>query len=124
MIDKSILGKIKKGDKITIVKMNWFGFPCALQLTVQKVYFKDYAQHRDCLWLQGKQYRKRTLKAWRVEPNEKYRIYRGWINLKELPKKTIKGINGVTIEISEIETCNYEQLKDRCPENGIIQGNF
>ena len=93
------LEQFKQDDKITVVKMSEFGFPLVLNLKIDKLYLKDYAQYKDCLYIQGKLSRKRKSRVYMIRPTDEVVIYNGVIDVDYFNTfKTVTKEDNVTTE--------------------------
>lgn len=91
------LNLIAEDEKITLVKVSEFGFTQNIQMKFKKMFFKDYAQYKDCILIQGRLPRKRKDSAFLIRPNQEFVIYKGFIEIDDMVKTT-KQDNGVVIK--------------------------
>lgn len=116
------IDQLEAGDKITLVKQSDFGFPIAIKLKVDKAFYKDYAQYRDCVQIQGKPPRKRKLRAYLVRPNEDFRIYEGFVDVLDT-SEVISEDSEVTVRC--LGTCFDENsLKKASPNGKVLYGTY
>lgn len=82
------------GKFITLVKISDFGYPYTVEFKVESAELRDYAQHKNCIYLVGKAKRKRTSKAYLIRPNDVFVLFKGSY---ELPEKEVTTENGLSI---------------------------
>ena len=93
------LEEIKNQEKITVVKFSEFGFPLVLNLKLEEIKLKNWAQYDNCLSIQGRLPRKRKSNVFLIRPYEDFVIYAGTITKDEFNdfKKVISKTNEVTV---------------------------
>lgn len=112
------LSNIQPQDKITVIKQSDFGYPIAIQLKVDKVFFYDYAQYRNCIAIQGKPPRKRKLRRYLLKPNEEFIIYKGFVEVKDTTKVISKNDK---VTVSTLGMCfDKNTLINSLPDAEII----
>lgn len=75
-------GKLKEGNKYTLVYLNDFGFPIAQKITFHSIKCCTYAQYSDCVKMTFTPYKKRN-KWEKIFYNCSLMIFEGWQNIKE-----------------------------------------
>ncbi|MEK4006364.1 hypothetical protein [Paenibacillus sp. FSL H3-0333] len=94
-----VASTIQPGQKVTIVKFSEFGFPYAVNTTIDSLVVKPYAQHKDSLYVTHKPKGKRKL--WRdvFHPFQDFIVYDGWLNIDidSLTKKVVSSNSTMTI---------------------------
>lgn len=101
-------GTIDENDLITLVKFNEFGYPNTVHLKMQITYFDKYAQHEDCLYLQGIEKGKRKAVTYVLKPHDLFVIYKGFVNIKDF--RTYETWNNH--KVTCFGTCfDYEKFK-------------
>ncbi len=112
---KEKLSTIQEGDKITLVKLSEFGYPITIKLKFELAYFGDYAQYKNCLYIQGKQPRKRKSTAYRIKPYDKFALYLDHIDIADFTKSSTDEDGTTTTAYG---TCfDYERFKTLNEDN-------
>ena len=89
------LTEVNNQEKITIIKQSDFGYPITIQLKLDEVILKKYAQYDNCLYIVGTPKRKRKKMGYLIKPYEDFKIFKGWVELNQTAK--VQNENGVTI---------------------------
>lgn len=82
--------EISNLEKITLVKISDFGYPIVLNLKLQEIKLKDYAQYKNCLYVIGKLPRKQKARGYLIKPNDEFVIYKGTISEAEFNDFRVK----------------------------------
>lgn len=116
------LSSIKKDDKITIIKQGEFGYPISIQLKVDSLFYKDYAQYRDCIIIQGKPPRKRKLRAYMIKPHDEFRIYKGLVDIIDTSKVISKSDE---VTVTQMGLCfSQDTLEQASPKGTLIASSY
>ena len=108
----------EKGEKITIIKQNDFGYPCAYVFKLDNIFLRDYAQYNNCIQVQGKKPRARKMTAILLKPYDEFAIYRGVVEVKDT-SKTIS--DDVVTRVTSLGMCfDNDTLKNSFPEGSVI----
>ena len=75
-------GKLKEGNKYTLVYINDFGFPTVQKITFHSIKCCTYAQYSDCVRMTFTPYRKRN-KWEKIFYNCSLMIFEGWQDIRE-----------------------------------------
>ncbi|MGE7840736.1 hypothetical protein ACQKNX_08085 [Lysinibacillus sp. NPDC093712] len=87
----------RKGQKVTILKFNDFGFPIVIHTTITSAENKPYAQYSESLNIIHKPKRKRTNYRNIIIGSEQISIYDGWIDIDNKASHTISTDKDVTV---------------------------
>ena len=93
------LEQFKQGDKITLVIESEFGYPIAMNIKLDKMFLKDWAQYNDCLQVQGVLKGKRKLLAWLIRPYQNFAIFEGFLSNEDFVdfRKVVSDDSNVTV---------------------------
>lgn len=108
------LEQLTPGRKVTIVKLNDFGFPVAFQTVISSVTIEPYAQYNESLKIVHRPKRKRSLYSNRLLPSESVLIYDGWltIDVDKLTNKIVKDTDTITVKQSRYSSFDKRYLRD------------
>ena len=111
------LPTLEKGTKVTLVKMSDFGYPVAIQLKFDNIFLTDWAQYNNCIQIQGKRPRKRTLDAYLIRPYQNFVLFEGWVEINDTSElisednnTTVRSLGTCFDENNLIEACNIEAV--------------
>lgn len=93
------LEQFKAGDKITLVKESEFGYPIVMNIKLDKIFLKDWAQYNNCVQVQGILKGKRKLLAWLIRPYQTFAIFEGYLSDEDFKdfRKVVSDDSKVTV---------------------------
>ena len=95
------LTKVNVGDKITVIKQSDFGYPINIQLKLESIKLRDYAQYTNCIEIVGRSPRKRTSYRYIITPIQDFTIVEGF----QVVNDTAKVITDGDVKITNLGLC-------------------
>lgn len=121
-LQKAVCGKLKEGEKYTLVFLNDFGFPVTQKIVFHSATCTTYAQHSDCIDMIFTPYRKRA-KYRKYFYNCSLMIFEGWQDLKETDTKEVVRDDGETKLLKSKYACfdrAYIEDVERILKNPVV----
>lgn len=120
------LEQLTQGRKVTIVKISEFGFPYALNTTINNVHISSYAQYSESLSIIHTPKRKRNKHGLRILDHNEIIVYDGWLDIEvdNITKTTIKEDDNVKVTSSKYMSFDKRNITDilqAVPQKPILE---
>jgi hypothetical protein len=122
------VSNVKANNKVTIIMYSDFGFPYAINTIIDSFEIKQYAQHKDSLFITHKPKGKRKLWEEVIKPYQSFIIYDGWLNvdIDSITKSVIRSDSSMTVIQGNYKCFDKRYLTDiasAIPQKPLISFN-
>lgn len=105
-----LLKTLEWGQEYTLVKYGEFGFLFSVKFKLLEVRVQPYAQYPESVMLVGKPYKKRNAYGWRILPQDRFAIWRGYKEVRTSMWVQQENAGSATIKRSLL-SCDGEYLR-------------